>query len=155
MDYLYREATYADFPSMMKVRMAVRENMLSQPGKVQEKDYLEILSSGGKGWVCETGQEMLGFAIADIDRKNIWALFILPDFEQKGIGRHLHMLMLNWCFQQPGVENLWLSTDPGTRAEQFYQKAGWEKKELLENGEQLFEISKNSWVAQWSLNSSI
>lgn len=145
MKYCYREATLTDFPAMMEVRMAVRENILSDPKKVQEHDYLNILDSAGKGWVCETEQGMTGFAVADLASGNIWALFVLPEHEQKGIGRGLHQRMLDWCFNQEGISQLWLSTDPGTRAEKFYLKAGWQKKEILENGEQLFEILRSRW----------
>ena len=34
---------------------------------------------------------------------------------------------------------LWLSTDPGTRAQRFYARAGWLSRGLQDNGELRFE----------------
>jgi N-acetylglutamate synthase-like GNAT family acetyltransferase len=48
--------------------------------------------------------------------------------------------MLNWCLQH--ADNWQLGTDPGTRAEKFYLKAGWQKKGLTKSGEQIFENQK-------------
>ena len=42
--------------------------------------------------------------------------------------------MTNWLWQE-GAENIWLSTDPGTRAEGFYRKAGWLVTGTMPNGE--------------------
>lgn len=86
----FREATTADIPQMHRVRNAVKENALSNPNLVKEADYMEYLSRRGKGWVCEVDSRIVGFAIADVIENNIWALFIEPGFEGKGIGRQLH-----------------------------------------------------------------
>jgi ribosomal protein S18 acetylase RimI-like enzyme len=37
---------------------------------------------------------IVGFSIADVQANNIWALFVHPAYEDKGIGKHLHGLML-------------------------------------------------------------
>ena len=142
----FSEATKNDFPAMHRVRMSVRENTLSNPNLVTEKDYLEMLENNGKGWVCFDGNELVGFAIVDLQKRNIWALFVSPNFENQGVGKKLQQLMLNWSFAQDGVENLWLSTAPGTRAEQFYQKSGWQKTGLTASGEIRFEMSRESWL---------
>jgi len=36
---IFREATIADIPQMQVVRNAVKENILSNPGLVTDKDY--------------------------------------------------------------------------------------------------------------------
>jgi GNAT superfamily N-acetyltransferase len=64
---------------------------------VTDKDCVEYLTLRGKGWVCEMAQ-LVGFAIADLIDNNIWALFVHPDFEGKGIGKTLHDMMLDWYF---------------------------------------------------------
>lgn len=132
-------------PAMHKIRMAVRENVLSNPNVVTEKDYLEMLENGGKGWVCFSENELVGFAMVDLPKRNIWALFVHPGFENQGIGRKLQQLMLDWSFAQKGIENLWLSTAPGTRAEHFYEKSGWEKTGITSTGEIRFEMSREKW----------
>ncbi len=60
------------------------------PGLVTDEDCAEYLVNRGRGWVCESNGEIVGFAIADLDEDNIWALFVKPDFEGLGIGRKLH-----------------------------------------------------------------
>ena len=142
----FSEATKNDFPAMHRVRMSVRENTLSNPNLVTEKDYLEMLETGGKGWVCFDGNKLSGFAIVDLKKRNIWALFVSPGSENQGIGKKLQKRMLDWSFAQPDVESLWLSTAPGTRAEQFYQKTGWQKTGLTASGEIRFEMSRDTWL---------
>lgn len=138
-------ATLRHIPAMHKVRMAVRENALSNPDVVTEKDYVRMLENGGSGWVCFDGKTLTGFAIVDLPKQNIWALFVHPDFENQGIGRQLQQLMLDWSFAQKDVENLWLTTAPGTRAERFYQKSGWKKTGITTTGEIRFEMSRENW----------
>lgn len=139
-----REAKIADIPQIMKIRFAVKENRLTDPTVVSEKDCEIFLVERGKGWVCEVNELVVGFSIIDLIEKNIWALFILPDFEGKGIGKKLHDKMINWYFANH-QETLWLSTDPNTRAELFYQKKGWQKKGICENGEIKFELTYKKW----------
>ena len=141
---IFREATIADIPQMQVVRNAVKENTLSNPGRVTDKDYETFLIERGKGWVCEIDRQMAGFAIADLKDKNIWALFVLPAFEKKGIGRKLHDTMLDWYFSQTR-ETVWLGTAPGTRAAGFYKKAGWREAGTHGSKEIKFEMSFSNW----------
>ena len=140
---LFRTATTEDFPAIHQVRMAVRENRLSDPEKVTRADYSEMITRRGRGWVCEIDGQIVGFSIVDLQEKNVWALFLFPDYEGKGIGKKLQALLLDWAFGQ-GTDYLWLSTDPGTRAELFYEKTGWQKVGLLDNGEMKFVRFKNN-----------
>ena len=137
---IYREATIADIPVLHTIRMAVKENVLRNPLYVTEKDYAPFITTKGKGWVCEEVKKILGFVILDIENKNIWALFVLPDQESKGVGKALMRILLKWHFLRSS-SSLWLSTGPGTRAERFYELTGWKKVGTLENGEVKFEIA--------------
>ncbi|WP_017733261.1 GNAT family N-acetyltransferase [Nafulsella turpanensis] len=138
-------ATIKDYKELHHVRMSVQENKLSDPTKVSFEDYSLMLNERGVGWLCEIEGQVVGFAIADAVSSSIWALFVLPDFEGKGIGLRLHNTMVNWCFEHASLEQLWLSTDPNTRAESFYLKAGWKITEMNEDGEIRFELSKKVW----------
>ena len=93
---------------------------------VPDSDVADYITRRGKGWICEIENRLVGFAIADLQDNNIWALFIDPAFERQGIGKLLHDKMLNWHFNQNKL-SVWLGTDPGTRAEMFYRKAGWKE----------------------------
>jgi GNAT superfamily N-acetyltransferase len=139
-----RIATEAEIPQMHQVRMSVHENQLSNPLLVQPQDYQKMLSRRGRGWVAEAEDRIAGFAIADLERNNVWALFVHPEFEGRGIGRELHSAMMEWFFGA-GAERVWLSTAPGTRAETFYKSAGWRLVGREANGELRFEMSNEDW----------
>lgn len=141
---IFREATIQDIHQMQIVRNAVKENTLSDPALVPDADVETYITKRGKGWVCTIGNAVVGFAIADLVDHNIWALFVNPDVEARGIGKQLHDLMMNWYFEQTN-ETVWLSTSPGTRAETFYRKQGWIETGVYEKGEIKFEMKKDDW----------
>lgn len=141
---IFREARLTDIPQMQMVRNAVTENTLSDPALVSDEDVADYITRRGKGWVCEVDTIIIGFAIADLEDHNVWALFIQPGFDKKGIGRKLHDDMLDWYFQQTDI-TIWLGTGPGTRAEQFYRKAGWNETGIHGKGEIKFEMTAAQW----------
>jgi GNAT superfamily N-acetyltransferase len=141
---MIREATIADIAQIQIVRNSVKENTLSDPALVTDADCVEFLTIRGKGWVWEKKGEVIGFSIVDMQEHNIWALFLKPEYERQGIGRQLHDIMLDWYFAQT-TESVWLGTSPGTRAEQFYRKAGWVEIGMHGKGEVKFEMSIEGW----------
>ena len=141
---IFRAAVVADIPQIQIVRHAVKENVLSDPALVTDADCEIYLTQRGKGWVCEINNEIVGFAIADLQDNNIWALFIAPQHEGKGIGRQLHQLMMDWYFLQD-KKSVWLGTAPQTRAASFYKKAGWTQTGTRANGEMQFEMTFDDW----------
>ena len=62
---------------------------------VPDSDVADYITRRGKGWICEIENRLVGFAIADLQDNNIWALFIDPAFERQGIGKLRHDKMLN------------------------------------------------------------
>lgn len=141
---MIREAQLEDIPQIQKVRNSVKENTLSDPNLVTDKDCEEFLFERGKGWVYEIDYQIVGFSIVDLKEKNIWALFLDPGFEKQGIGRKLHDTMLDWYFEQT-KETVWLGTAPKTRAENFYRKSGWKETGTHGKGEIKFEMTYNNW----------
>jgi GNAT superfamily N-acetyltransferase len=140
----FREATTQDIHQLQIVRNAVNENVLSNPDLVKDNDYIEFLTVRGKGWVCEIGNIIVGFAICDLVDDNIWALFVHPNFDNRGIGKSLHKLMLDWYFAQ-GKQKVWLSTEPNSRAEKFYHLQGWKEVGVYGKGESKFEMTEQNW----------
>jgi GNAT superfamily N-acetyltransferase len=132
-----RIATLADIEAMHRVRLSVEENRLSDPSRVTLAHYREMLETRGRGWVYEVNNEIAGFAIADDSTRSIWALFVRPGKEGRGIGRALHDAMVAWLFDV-GHSPLWLTTEPNTRAARFYLAAGWTLEPGLEKGELRF-----------------
>ena len=71
----------------------------------------------------------MGFAIADLQDDNIWALFVLPEYQKMGIGKRLHQLMLNWYFANQ-KEKVWLSTAPGPEQKLFIPSKGGQEQAI-------------------------
>lgn len=139
-----REAKIDDIKQIQIVRNSVKENTLSDPNLVTDEDCKAFITDRGKGWVCEVNGEIVGFSIADLQDKNIWALFLKPEFEKQGIGRKLHDIMLDWYFKQT-TDTVWLGTSPNTRAELFYRQLGWTEIGTHGKGEIKFEMTYANW----------
>ncbi|MDK4724940.1 GNAT family N-acetyltransferase [Rhizobium phaseoli] len=140
---MLRKAVVDDIETLKVIRSSVVENILSDPSKVTDDDYEWFVRNPGVA-VWEEKGIIVGFSAADPRQGNIWALFVMPGFEGKGIGSRLLAEACS-CLQSTGVERAWLTTDPGTRAERFYRAAGWEHVGEKDN-ELLFErsVSVNS-----------
>ena len=131
---------------MHHVRMSVVENRLADARRVQAKHYRALLQDDGRGWVADVGGSVVGFAIADLSRCSVWALFVDPTLESRGIGRRLHDVMVDWLFQC-GARSISLGTDAGTRADRFYRAAGWQYVSVDGSGEARFELQRRQWIA--------
>jgi GNAT superfamily N-acetyltransferase len=134
---IFRQALRSDVPALMRVRYAVQENRLVSR-VISDAEVIDQIENTGRGWVVEVAGEVVGFAIGNTQDGNIWALFLDPAHAGRGFGRRLHDTMLAWLWSQ-GVEHLWLTTAPGTRAEGFYRAAGWRDCGLA-HGEVRFEM---------------
>ena len=134
---MLRQAVASDIPGIQRVRRSVRENRLIST-VVSDEDVREAIETTGRGWVIEAQGGVVAFAIGHAGTGNIWALFVHPDHERRGYGRLLHDTMIGWLWSQ-GLEQLWLTTEPGTRAERFYEAAGWQRVGPTDSGELRFE----------------
>ena len=139
MIFRVRIATAADVPAMHRVRLDVRENRLGDPQRVSETSYLPYVAAGS-AWVAETDEGVCAFAAIDVVAGSVWALFVDPRAEGAGIGRALHLRMLEWA-QEQGLDRLTLSTEAGSRASRFYSRAGWAEAGINAQGELVFERS--------------
>ena len=117
---------------MHAVRLAVAEN--PSPDWLREVDYEAFFGDRGRAWVAESSGRILGFAAVDLGTQSLWALFVDPRAERQGVGRALHDRLLAWCADR-GIDRLSLSTMPGTRAEHFYERAGWQRVAITACGE--------------------
>lgn len=135
-----RPATRTDIPGMHRVRLAVRENRLTSTA-ITEKHYPPAIEETGKGWVAVVDDEVRGFAVGNKETGNIWALFVDPQAEGQGIGRKLHDEVTSWLFAQ-GLVTLSLGTAPGTRAQRFYESAGWKFVGIHPDGEAMYELTR-------------
>jgi len=125
---IFREAAAADMPGISRVRTSVVENLLTA-AQLEERGITNAsvaasFLTDSKGWVALLGEEIVAFSIADRATHSIFALFVLPGYEGRGIGSVLLDLALGWLWDN-GAERVWLTTGPGTKAVRFYERRGW------------------------------
>jgi GNAT superfamily N-acetyltransferase len=126
---VFRRAVSADIPAMSRIRLSVTENVLSDPARITGRMYEDFLEKSGRGWVAERAGEIVAFCYADKDNASIWALFVRPGEEGRGLGRSLLKGAVDWLFEI-GHERVHLSTGAGTRADRFYAAQGWLREPL-------------------------
>jgi GNAT superfamily N-acetyltransferase len=119
-----------------EIRFAVLENRLSDPSLVTDEDYAWFEERPGI-WVWEEAGHILGFSAGDTRDGTIWALFVDPACERRGIGRALLAAACE-TLRRAGHRTAMLTTDSGTRAERFYRAAGWKIVGTSTRGELIF-----------------
>ncbi|XLZ72846.1 GNAT family N-acetyltransferase [Massilia sp. SR12] len=122
----FRRATASDIPAMTAIRLGVRENTLSDPGRITQQMYEDYLERLGRGWICERDGVVIGFSYAAREDHSIWALFVAPGHEGLGAGKQLLLLAAEWLFAC-GALAVKLATAANTRADRFYQAQGWQR----------------------------
>jgi GNAT superfamily N-acetyltransferase len=136
----FRRAVPADIPSIMEIRLSVEENVLSNPALVTAEDCAAYLEERGRGWVCESDGRIVGFSYAASEDHSIWALFVLPEYQGRGIGRNLLCLAVEWLISI-GAEEVRLATETNTRAERFYSAQGWVRGAMKNETEVWFRLA--------------
>ena len=132
-----RRAKAADIDRLMDIRAAVRENILSDPLSVTRADYDRFVDQA-RVWVMEEQDLIVGFSASDERDGTIWALFVDPGREGRGIGSALLDLACN-DLRSDGYTRARLGTDPGTRADRLYRRLGWTDMGRDDSGEAVFE----------------
>lgn len=138
----FRPAKPDDISALMEIRETVRENRLVNL-RLTRADYVRALTLEGRAWVCEDDERVVGFVCGRPVTKDIWALFVRPESESRGIGSALMTLIESWLFNQ-GLDAITLTTAPGTRAERLYQRRGWRPEGVEGSVERTYRLSKES-----------
>jgi GNAT superfamily N-acetyltransferase len=142
-----REATSSDIPAIFSIRTAVNENAASLARLLElgitPDSVAEAFGAQCKGWVAIEANQVVGFSIADAQAKSVWTLFILPEFESRGIGQALMKRTIDWL-RETGAARIWLTTGPTTRAAGFYSYLGWNATGMTPHGEIRFELDLDS-----------
>lgn len=135
----FRAARLTDIPALSAVRLSVRENALSDPARITREMYVSHLSDIGQGWLCEIDGAVVGFSVADRSDQSIWALFVMPQHERRGIGKALLALAVEWLFAN-GADSIHLRTAVDTRADEFYRRQGWTRGASVLRGEVSYSL---------------
>ena len=137
-----RPAVAADVPGIQWVRASVRENRLVST-IITDDDVRVMIERDGRGWVVEANRQIVGFSVGNATNGNLWALFVHPEHERRGYGKALHDAAVAWLWSR-GIDRLWLTTEPRTRAQRFYETAGWALTGETDRGELLYELRRSS-----------
>ena len=137
-----RRALEKDIDAIIKIRLLVNENILSDPSKITKQICIDYLDKLGRGWVYEIEGQVVGFSYAAHQDNSIWALFVRPDVEGQGIGKELLKQAYEWLFSI-GAEKVFLETGANTRADRFYNSQGWKRGNVSETGEVDYILHKD------------
>jgi len=121
---VFRKAAFDDIRHMTRIRLSVLENRLRDPTRITPQMYADFLEKDGRGWVALVDGEIVAFSYANRIDGSIWALFVDPRFEGRGLGKQLLSLATDWLFAL-GFRQVTLSTGTHTSAAQFYIRLGW------------------------------
>ncbi|CCP03876.1 acetyltransferase, GNAT family [Erwinia amylovora Ea644] len=136
MSIIFHKLTERNLKDIYEIRFSVHENQLHdhQIGYMQREQVLEDINQGG-GWICQAGDEYAGYALGIfVPEPLIGGLFVKPEYHNKGIGTQLLLRVTQWFFDQETTE-ISLTTDPGSKAEYFYQQRGWQPSGIDEFGQ--------------------
>ena len=136
---LIREAAANDIPAIFEIRLSVKENVLTNVNAITPEVCKEYLEINGKGWVAEIDGVAVGFSIASSKDNSIWALFVRPESEGKGVGKALLNAAVAWLFAN-GADEIKLTTGAGTSADRFYEQQGWLRGAVDKDGEVRFSL---------------
>jgi GNAT superfamily N-acetyltransferase len=134
---MLRVATHADISRLIEIRGSVRENRLADPSKVTLADYNWFIDHAAIH-VWEKDECIQGLSAGDPRDGSIWALFVHPIYEGCGVGQILIQAACR-SLLDAGYKNATLSTEPGSRAQHFYECNGWIAKGHTSIGEVKFE----------------
>lgn len=132
-----------DIETLFDIRTGVRQNHQSREELaalgVTADRLAEMLRTRSRAWLCHLDGTAAGFAMADAARATVFALFVRPGFEGRGIGRHLMAQAEDWLFGH-GWDQIWLATgaDESLRALGFYRHLGWVPAGMLDDGQVRF-----------------
>ncbi|OLU23651.1 GNAT family N-acetyltransferase [Pseudomonas sp. PA15(2017)] len=124
-----RPASVADIDSLFDIRTSVTDNHLSR----EQLDELGItaealqqaIEAAPCGWVAELGGVPVGFAMVDFDAGELFALFVRPQHEGKGLGKRLLEAAEQALFARHALIYLITDGDEAIRANGFYSRQGW------------------------------
>ena len=137
-----RAATRADMPAISQVRTSVTENAMSVEQLLERgitpETVSDLIQNDG-AWVAEVNGRVVAFSMAKRAEGTIFAMFVQPGWEERGLGRQLMAQAERYLFAFH--DRIWLTTDvdPAVRAHGFYRGLGWRPAGLMDNGELRYE----------------
>ncbi|AEN64716.1 GCN5-related N-acetyltransferase [Enterobacter soli] len=145
MTIFIRTAQPSDVNSIFDVRTSVTENHLSREEMrligITESAVADMIEQSQCAWVAILNDNVIGFSMILPDEGCLFAAFVLPEYQGRGIGRRLVELAEHELFKHH--ETAWLETDKNSRAAQFYMQLGWVKKKNIDGTDIRLEKSRD------------
>lgn len=146
-----RPATADDVPACVELRGRTRENAipvdrLAAMGITAESWSADVGGGLLPGYVCVDREAIVGYCFGDVATGEVVVLALLPDYEDRGIGKRLLRRMVDHLAQS-GHSRLYLgcSADPRTRSHGFYRHLGWRSTGSTDsNGDEVLELFPGS-----------
>jgi GNAT superfamily N-acetyltransferase len=139
-----RTARPDDTATLFDIRCSVVQNHQSREelatlGVTVDSVRNMIASGDFVSTLVEEDGRGVGFSMAQISAGYVFACFVRPSHEGRGIGRAL-MNAAEDGLRRAGVTQAWLSTgaEPGLRAAGFYRHLGWREHGHLDDGQLRF-----------------
>ncbi|MHC5655365.1 GNAT family N-acetyltransferase [Stappia sp. ICDLI1TA098] len=146
-----RPATAFDVAGIFHVRTSVTENVLTAAELtdmgITEASITEMINASTCAWVAVENGQIVGFSMIDPDEGSLFAAFVLPSHEGRGIGKALVRFAEEALFQSHA--NIWLETGRTTRAAGFYRRLGWGDEQDLGAGD-IRLVKQRAWQQQGS-----
>ncbi|MBB4867898.1 GNAT superfamily N-acetyltransferase [Pseudomonas nitritireducens] len=130
MTVVIRRATVADIDTLFDIRTSVRQNHLSREQMselgITPQVLAEVIQASPCAWIAEWDGKAGGFAMVDGEAAEVFALFVRPELEGRGLGGLLLAAAEEFLFRDH--PSIWLVTDGGEeiRANAFYLRRGWQ-----------------------------
>jgi len=132
----YRELQPGDLRAVFRVRVATWHNdngaaELHALGITPER-VTHLLKTSHRGWVCEVDQQIVGFAMGNVQTGEMWVIAVLAAYEGRGIGGQLFRRVEDLPFASWPVIWLTTDTDESLRAVGFYRHLGGQDWKLAD-----------------------
>ncbi|CAM3145235.1 MULTISPECIES: GNAT family N-acetyltransferase [Pseudomonas] len=146
METLIRLATLADIDTVFAIRTAVRQNHLSHEQLADLGITPQVLADSIREapciWVAQVNGVLAAFSMVDLAEGEVFAMFVLPAYEGRGLGRRLMAVAEAALFERH--DSVFLVTDgrDEIRANGFYQRLGWSKVGQVDGDDVRYEKSR-------------
>ncbi len=143
----YRSALPEDTAECVAIRGKTRENAFSEEQLrsigITAESWAENIRSGAlPGDVCIVDGNIIGYCFGSRETGEIEVLIVLPEFENRGIGREL-LQRTSRRLAELGHRRLYLgcSPYPTSRSYGFYRRLGWRSTGTFDKrGDEILEI---------------
>ncbi len=143
----YRPARAEDAAQCMDIRGKTRQNAASpellRSFGVTLESWTEGIRSGSlPGHVCVCEERIVGYCFGSRDSGEIVVVALLPEFENRGIGRVVLKRVVEEL-ASAGHKRVFLgcSTDPESRSYGFYRHLGWRPTGTFDQyGDEILEL---------------